>query len=96
MILLGISYFSVSVTGVRITTFTVSRSRSFLREKKAEADSVGSLSAYQPMALPQGQSGSQGLRVAADLCYFSWTTDLVDDVVWKKQLKNNLVVCRLG
>ena len=38
---------------------TVSRNHNFGRERKAEADSNRSPSAYHPNALPRGQTGSQ-------------------------------------
>ena len=41
---------------------TVSTDHSFCRERRAEADSNRGPSAYQPNALPLGETGSQGCR----------------------------------
>ena len=57
------SHFNVSPVIVRdkVTTETVSTDHNFWRERRAEAVSNRGPSAYQPTALPLGQTGSQGL-----------------------------------
>ena len=53
------SYFNVSVGSDGQSVKTVSTNHSFGSERRAEADSNPGPSAYQPTALPLGQTGSQ-------------------------------------
>ena len=65
------SHFNVSVGNDGQSHKTVHKPQPFCRERRAEAVSNRGPSAYQPNALPLGQTGSQALLVLS--CCFTFT-----------------------
>ena len=67
---------------------TVSTDPNFWRERRAEADLKRGPSAYQPNALPLGQTGSLSNRLTQIISDVSFTTDHVAYASTKKEPKS--------